>query len=170
MENNNKTIIKQKKIMNRKLTLLERREIAIKTIPTIKDEKYKLKGLGLLLTMSHKKETYDYFNIPKFECEVEEYYENNPIVFDTEKGVEIKYMKQKKGSPQLISTKPQKKKKIQEDVVKVDRQKDKTKEETEIYCFFYKCSKCNITNIMTEDNYCPNCGCKIEWIGINNED
>jgi hypothetical protein len=37
--------------------------------------------------MTHKEETYDFFNIPKYQDEVEVYYENNPIVFDTDNGV-----------------------------------------------------------------------------------
>jgi hypothetical protein len=68
--------------MRTKLTLLERREIAKKTIPTKKVKKDKLQGWGLLLAMTHKKETYDFFKIPRYEDEVKGYYENNPIIFN----------------------------------------------------------------------------------------
>ena len=81
--------------MRTELTLLERREIARKTITTKKVKNNKLQGRGLLLAMTHKKETYDFFKIPKYQDEVEEYYKNNPIVFDTDKGVLIKKSKQK---------------------------------------------------------------------------
>ena len=81
--------------MKTELTLLERREIARKTIPTKKVKKDKLQGWGLLLAMTHKHETYDFFKIPKYKDEVEEYYRNNPIVFDTDKGVSVKKSKQK---------------------------------------------------------------------------
>jgi len=76
--------------MKTELTLLERREIARKTIPAKKVKKDKLQGWGLLLAMTHKHETYDFFKIPKYKDEVEEYYRNNPIVFDTDKGVSVK--------------------------------------------------------------------------------
>jgi hypothetical protein len=66
--------------MRTKLTLLERREIARKTIPTKKEKKDKLQGWGLLLAMTHKKETYDFFGIPEYKDEIEVYYENNPII------------------------------------------------------------------------------------------
>ena len=81
--------------MKKELTLLERREIAKKTIPTKKVKKYKLQGWGLLLVMTHKHETYDFFKIPKYKDEVDGYYRNNPIIFDTYKGVSVKKSKQK---------------------------------------------------------------------------
>jgi hypothetical protein len=81
--------------MRTELTLLERREIARKTITTKKVKNNKLQGWGLLLAMTHKEDTYDFFKIPKYQDEVEEYYKNNPIVFDTDKGVLIKKSKQK---------------------------------------------------------------------------
>ena len=68
--------------MRTELTLLERREIAKKTIPTKKVKKDKLQGWGLLLEMTHKKETYDFFEIPEYRDEVKSYYENNPIIFN----------------------------------------------------------------------------------------
>ena len=76
--------------MNKELTLLERREIARKTIGSKKSEKDKLQGWGLLVAMTHKHETYDFFKIPRYECEVQEYYINNPIIFDTDKGILVK--------------------------------------------------------------------------------
>lgn len=75
--------------MKTELTLLERREIARKTIPTKKMIKGKLQGWGLLIQMTHKHETYDYFKIPRYKEEVEGYYKNNPIVFDIDKGVSV---------------------------------------------------------------------------------
>lgn len=68
--------------MKTELTLLERRDIAKKTIPTKKMIKGKLQGWGLLIQMTHKHETYDYFKIPRYKEEVEVYYKNNPIVFE----------------------------------------------------------------------------------------
>lgn len=65
------------------LTLLERREIARRTVPVMKRTKGgKFQGWSLLLAMGHWRATYDHFNIPKFEDEVDEYYNNNnnPIV------------------------------------------------------------------------------------------
>lgn len=62
------------------LTLLERREIARKTIPTKNVKNNKLQGWGLLVAMTHKHETYDFFKIPKYKDEVDEYYINNPII------------------------------------------------------------------------------------------
>jgi hypothetical protein len=76
--------------MNKELTLLERREIARKTIPSKNPVKGKLQGWGLLLAMTHKHETYDFFGIPRYEGEVQEYYTSNPIIFDTDKGVQVK--------------------------------------------------------------------------------
>ena len=76
--------------MSKELTLLERREIARKTIPSIKSKKDKLQGWTLLLAMTHKHETYDFFKIPRYEGEVQEYYISNPIIFDTDKGVLVK--------------------------------------------------------------------------------
>ena len=76
--------------MKKELTLLERREIAKKTIPTKKGKKDKLQGWGLLLAMTHKHETYDFFKIPKYKHEVDGYYRNNRIIFDTYKGVSVK--------------------------------------------------------------------------------
>lgn len=76
--------------MNNELTLLERREIARKTIPSIQSKKDKLQGWTLLLAMTHKHETYDFFKIPRYEGEVQEYYISNPIIFDTDKGVLVK--------------------------------------------------------------------------------
>jgi hypothetical protein len=76
--------------MNKELTLLERREIARKTIPSKNSKKGKLQGWGLLLAMTHKHETYDFFEIPRYEDEVQEYYISNPIIFDTDKGVLVK--------------------------------------------------------------------------------
>ena len=73
--------------MRTELTLLERRDIARKTIPAKKRINEKLQGWGLLIQMTHKEETYDFFNIPKYQDEVEVYYQNNPIVFDTDNGV-----------------------------------------------------------------------------------
>jgi hypothetical protein len=81
--------------MKTELTLLERREIAKKTIPKYKGKKDKLQGWGLLLAMTHKHETYDFFKIPKYKDEVDGYYRNNPIIFDTYKGVSVKKSKQK---------------------------------------------------------------------------
>jgi hypothetical protein len=68
--------------MKTELTLLERRDIAKKTIPTKNMIKGKLQGWGLLIQMTHKHETYDYFKIPRYKEEVEGYYKNNPIVFE----------------------------------------------------------------------------------------
>jgi len=68
--------------MRNKLTLLYRREIARKTIPTKKEKRGKLQGWGLLLSMTHRHETYDFFKIPRYEDEVKGYYENNPIIFN----------------------------------------------------------------------------------------
>ena len=79
--------------MSKELTLLERREIARKTIPSIKSKKDKLQGWTLLLAMTHKHETYDFFKIPRYEGEVQEYYISNPIIFDTDKGVQVKNRK-----------------------------------------------------------------------------
>jgi hypothetical protein len=76
--------------MSNELTLLERREIARKTIPSKKSKTDKLQGWGLLLAMTHKHETYDFFEIPRYEGEVEKYYISNPIIFDTDKGVLVK--------------------------------------------------------------------------------
>jgi hypothetical protein len=76
--------------MNKELTLLERREIARKTIDNKKVKKDKLQGWGLLVVMTHKHETYDFFKIPRYECEVQEYYISNPIVFNTDKGILVK--------------------------------------------------------------------------------
>ena len=45
--------------------------------------------------MTHKHETYDFFKIPKYKDEVDGYYRNNPIIFDTYKGVSVKKSKQK---------------------------------------------------------------------------
>ena len=81
--------------MKTELTLLERREIAKKTIPTKNEKKDKLQGWGLLLAMTHKHETYDFFKIPKYKDEIDGYYRNNPIIFDTHKGVSVKNSKQK---------------------------------------------------------------------------
>jgi len=61
----------------------------------VRYKKDKLQGWGLLLAMTHKHETYDFFKIPKYTDEVDEYYRNNPIVFDTNKGVSVKKSKQK---------------------------------------------------------------------------
>ena len=47
---------------------------------TEKEKKDKLQGWGLLLAMTHKKETYDFFGIPEYKDEIEVYYENNPII------------------------------------------------------------------------------------------
>ena len=85
--------------MNKELTLLERREIARKTIGTKKIEKdklqgWKFQGWTLLVAMTHKHETYDFFKIPRYESEVQEYYKNNPIIFDTDRGILVKYIKQ----------------------------------------------------------------------------
>jgi hypothetical protein len=67
--------------MNTKLTLLERREIARKTIPTMRrDRRKNFRGWVLLIFMTHKEETYDYFGIPKFENEVDEFYKTHPII------------------------------------------------------------------------------------------
>ena len=60
-----------------------------------KGKKDKLQGWGLLLAMTHKHETYDFFKIPKYKDEVDGYYRNNPIIFDTYKGVSVKKSKQK---------------------------------------------------------------------------
>ena len=79
--------------MDNELTLLERREIARKTIPIKNPIKHKLQGWGLLLAMTHKHETYDFFKIPRYEGEVQEYYISNPIIFDTDKGVQVKNRK-----------------------------------------------------------------------------
>ena len=76
--------------MNKELTLLERREIARKTIPSKNSVKSKLQGWGLLLAMTHKQETYDFFKIPRYEDEVEKYYISNPTIFDTDKGIQVK--------------------------------------------------------------------------------
>ena len=76
--------------MNKELTLLERREIARKTIDSKKAKKDKLQGWGLLVAMTHKHETYDFFKIPRYEGEVQEYYISNPIIFDTDKGILVK--------------------------------------------------------------------------------
>ena len=72
--------------MKTELTLLERREIAKQTIPYGQ-------GWKLLCAMTHKHETYDFFKIPKYKDEVDEYYRNNPIVFDTEYNVSVKNLK-----------------------------------------------------------------------------
>jgi hypothetical protein len=79
--------------MSKELTLLERREIARKTIPSIQSKKDKLQGWTLLLAMTHKHETYDFFKIPRYEGEVQEYYISNPIIFDTDKGIQVKNRK-----------------------------------------------------------------------------
>lgn len=67
--------------MKIELTLLERREIAREIIPTKKIKKGKLQGWGLLLAMTHKHETYDFFKIPKYKDEVEAPCINDPIAF-----------------------------------------------------------------------------------------
>jgi len=33
----------------------------------------------------------------------------------------------------------------------------------EKYCGWYKCPNCEDTNITYYDNYCSNCGSKLEW-------
>lgn len=69
--------------MKTELTLLERREIARKTVPTMKSMKLKgeeLQGWNKLLAMGHRKETYDYFNIPQFKDDVDDYYKTHPII------------------------------------------------------------------------------------------
>jgi len=33
----------------------------------------------------------------------------------------------------------------------------------EIYCTFYKCKKCDSTDLQENFNYCPECGSELEW-------
>ena len=56
-----------------KLTLIERRDVAKLTLPT------GLKGWTGILKGTHKKETYDNFNIPTLESELPEYFKTHPI-------------------------------------------------------------------------------------------
>jgi hypothetical protein len=56
--------------MRTELTLMERREIARKTVPTKKVKNDKLQGWALLLAMTHKHETYDFFKIPRYKDEI----------------------------------------------------------------------------------------------------
>ena len=71
--------------MRTELTLNERRLIARKTISS----KTKM-GWSMLLKLGHTHNTYDEFNIPKYVDEVDEYYKNNPIVFDVDTGLPIR--------------------------------------------------------------------------------
>jgi hypothetical protein len=57
-------------IMRTELALMERREIARKTVPTKKVKNDKLQGWALLLAMTHKHETYDFFKIPRYKDEI----------------------------------------------------------------------------------------------------
>jgi hypothetical protein len=64
--------------MKTKLTLLERREIARQTIPmgTLNPHTNWTK----ILANTHKKETYDEFNIPEYKEDVDEYFRTHPIL------------------------------------------------------------------------------------------
>ena len=59
--------------MSKELTLLERREIARKTVPMGLD------GWTKIIKGSHRKETYDYFDIPLFKIEMSKYFGAHPI-------------------------------------------------------------------------------------------
>jgi aromatic ring-opening dioxygenase catalytic subunit (LigB family) len=58
--------------MNKDLTLLEKRIIAKNTLSAYKWRK--------IIKMGHKKETYDYFKIPKYYYDLKFYIKNNPII------------------------------------------------------------------------------------------
>ena len=60
--------------MKTELTLLERREIARQTVPI------GLYGWTKILKNTHKKETYDEFDIPLYKEDVDEYFRIHPIL------------------------------------------------------------------------------------------
>jgi hypothetical protein len=62
--------------MKTELTLLERREIARQTVPMGLD------GWTKILKNTHRKETYDEFNIPQYREDIEEYFRTHPILIN----------------------------------------------------------------------------------------
>lgn len=53
-------------------------------------------------------------------------------------------------------------------IVPIDAQKDYFAKD-EVWCDWYDCPKCKSCNVMFEDNYCSNCGCKFNWTGLDSK-
>jgi hypothetical protein len=64
--------------MKTELTLLERREIARQTVPMGTLDPHT--GWNKVLVNTHKKETYDEFNIPEYKEDVDEYFRMHLIL------------------------------------------------------------------------------------------